>query len=301
MELGILEDKRKDVRVSLKLRLCIEVDGNKSELSTVNISRGGAFIETKNPLEVGKVCNITIYLPHREIKAKAEIIWVSFPHEKSSYIPGMGVKFVDMNIEDMDYLGSYLGYELKKQLIVDKEKDYDLNERIQLFTTNILDFRNEFLVIFTNEFGELFDTFSRLIFESLDSSLKKYYELKKDSINVGEALLMPYSGKFHNRINYLLFTSVPTFFDAYGEEILRKSVVSFLTKSSEQISKSVTVPAFSLFETSFPIPVIARILLGTTYGFVKNDIFPKKVFFFCSQYEDQSRLIFEKTLKEIFN
>ncbi len=293
-------EQRRDPRVFLKLSVKLEKDNKVYYLNTVNISRRGAFIETTEPFDLDEVFKIDIYLPEKTISTQGKVVWVSYPNEKSNYIPGIGIKFLSMSIEDIDYLGSFLGKEIKKHFSFDRFED--VKERICLFNTDFFisetSSKDNNLVLFLNEVGNFFDHFSEAFFDTLDESAKKYYEIKKDTLKIGDSLLLTCESET-NRINYIILVLIPTFYDSYGEELLRNAILSLLKKANEHVFMKLYIPAFILFETGFPIPVIARILLGTIYGFIRKEAFPRIVLIFCGQYDEQSGLIFEKVMKEM--
>lgn len=298
--MAVNTEKRKDPRVSISLKVTITKDGEVYELNTANISRGGAFIKTDKPLNIGDIFDISIGILDRNINCKGKVIWVNFPSEKSEYLSGMGVKFIDMSFEDLEFLGKFIGEELKKQFTIDETKDYSLKERIQIFDSYILDIRSDCLVLFLGEDGEFLDAFSKEIFDKADNGTKKLYEINKYSLSSEKAFLLPYLSNEYP-VHYVLLISVPTYFDSFGEELLRKAILSCLEKASEQVFNSLSIPVFSLFETPFPINVISKILLGTVYGFLKKEYFPRKVFVFTTQNSQNIRFMFENTIEEIFN
>ena len=67
----------------------------------VNISRGGMFINTRNPLSVGSIVRLIVSLPDAAFPfdLTGRVIRVH-PHDPNSDIaPGMGIEFVDVDEE----------------------------------------------------------------------------------------------------------------------------------------------------------------------------------------------------------
>lgn len=65
----------------------------------VNISRGGMFINTRNPLSVGSIVRLIVSLPDAAFPfdLTGRVIRVH-PHDPNSDIaPGMGIEFVDVD------------------------------------------------------------------------------------------------------------------------------------------------------------------------------------------------------------
>lgn len=67
----------------------------------VNISRGGMFINTRNPLSVGSIVRLIVSLPDAAFPfdLTGRVIRVH-PHDPNSDMdPGMGIEFVDVDEE----------------------------------------------------------------------------------------------------------------------------------------------------------------------------------------------------------
>ncbi|MGV3622973.1 MAG: TIGR02266 family protein [Archangium sp.] len=65
----------------------------------VNISRGGMFINTRNPLAVGSIVRLIVSLPDAAFPfdLTGRVIRVHAPDPDSDLIPGMGIEFVDVD------------------------------------------------------------------------------------------------------------------------------------------------------------------------------------------------------------
>ena len=65
-----------------------------------NISRGGLFIRTDNPLPVQTEVSLSLHLPQDEgvIEARGRVVW-NFDVPKNSFhvVSGMGIKFIDLS------------------------------------------------------------------------------------------------------------------------------------------------------------------------------------------------------------
>jgi type IV pilus assembly protein PilZ len=66
---------------------------------TKNISRGGMFIRTSLPLEVGERVRLRITLPDGDapFALDAVVKWTSTLRDRDKHPPGMGVEFVDFD------------------------------------------------------------------------------------------------------------------------------------------------------------------------------------------------------------
>ena len=65
---------------------------------TTNLSKGGTFIKTHNPLEIGTRCTFSFSLPalSEPLQLEGEIAWIlpAEAAEKRGEEPGMGVRFL---------------------------------------------------------------------------------------------------------------------------------------------------------------------------------------------------------------
>ncbi len=92
------EDLRGSQRATLKLRIGYEQMNTFFADYTKNISRGGTFIKTPRPLEVGSRCQFSLSLPAlaEPVVLEGEVAWIltSGDAEKKGGEPGMGIRFV---------------------------------------------------------------------------------------------------------------------------------------------------------------------------------------------------------------
>ena len=79
---------------------------------TINLSTGGVFLETMNLMEEGTPLAVEFVLPHRNIpiSCRASVAWVNHPERiKNPNLPvGMGIQFLDLSIESIDAIRSYI-------------------------------------------------------------------------------------------------------------------------------------------------------------------------------------------------
>lgn len=76
----------------------------------LNISKGGMFISTPEPLGVGAELNVRFKLPNARdpIQLRAKVMWVNPVDRKSKLIPGMGVSFQDLTEERRKEIEHYI-------------------------------------------------------------------------------------------------------------------------------------------------------------------------------------------------
>jgi type IV pilus assembly protein PilZ len=100
-----MADKREHSRAEIQMEIgCRNLDVF-SKHNTLNISRGGVYIQTDTPLPLGTEVDLEFTLPGMEetIKVQGLVVWV---HERtkisiSSYQPGMGIKFEEISPEGL--------------------------------------------------------------------------------------------------------------------------------------------------------------------------------------------------------
>jgi type IV pilus assembly protein PilZ len=92
------EDLRRSQRAPLKLRIDYEQMNTFFADYTKNLSKGGTFIKTPRPLEVGSRCQFSLSLPAvaEPVLLEGEVAWILAAEEarKRDTDPGMGIRFV---------------------------------------------------------------------------------------------------------------------------------------------------------------------------------------------------------------
>jgi len=76
-----------------------------------NISRGGLFIQSADPLPLNTEVSLVLHLPEtgRNIFATGRVMWSSdIEKESPRVVPGSGIRFVGMTASDRAALESYL-------------------------------------------------------------------------------------------------------------------------------------------------------------------------------------------------
>jgi uncharacterized protein (TIGR02266 family) len=92
-----MSEKRKSERVKKWIKSEVHSDEHVSFSSSVDLSRGGIFISTPEPLNNGSEVNLSIHIPgHGELEVKGVVKWIR-SEETSSNKAGMGIEFVGMS------------------------------------------------------------------------------------------------------------------------------------------------------------------------------------------------------------
>jgi len=95
-------------------------EGLKRELTdySLNISTGGVFLETANPLPPGSPLSLEFNLPNRSepIVSQARVAWINDPKRitKPHLPPGMGVQFLDLSLADLQAVRDFVQTEFRK-------------------------------------------------------------------------------------------------------------------------------------------------------------------------------------------
>jgi len=100
-------EKRREIRIHLRARVDYDLLSDDTFLfeHTSNVSRGGIFLSTHNPLPVGTTLNLRFNLPddHRTIKVTGKVVWINeIKPGKKNLNPGMGIEFVDLSEKDKE-------------------------------------------------------------------------------------------------------------------------------------------------------------------------------------------------------
>jgi uncharacterized protein (TIGR02266 family) len=96
-------------------RLRVQYGSGSQQLLTnysINLSTGGLFIETENPLPVDTPLTVDFILPanDRQIRCLARVAWVNDQdlHRKANLPDGMGLQFLDITMDAMDAIRDYI-------------------------------------------------------------------------------------------------------------------------------------------------------------------------------------------------
>lgn len=93
-------DRREQFRAAITLRVDYKRLNTFFADYTKNISKGGTFIRTTKPLDVGTEFVFVLSFPAQEsqLKLKGEVIWVvSEEKQTDEQPPGMGIRFLFQN------------------------------------------------------------------------------------------------------------------------------------------------------------------------------------------------------------
>lgn len=94
-----MSDKRKSERIKKGIKSEVFSQEHASFSSSVDLSKGGIFISTPEPLGNGSEVNMIIHMPgHGELEVKGVVRWVR-TDETESTRAGMGIEFTNVNTD----------------------------------------------------------------------------------------------------------------------------------------------------------------------------------------------------------
>jgi len=90
-------EKRRVPRTLIKIKIDYESEGAYLYNYSRDLSEGGIFIQTSNPLKIGDRLTLNFILPEvlEKIEATGEVTWIN-PPGAEDLLPGMGVRFMEL-------------------------------------------------------------------------------------------------------------------------------------------------------------------------------------------------------------
>lgn len=105
-------NKRRAARAPLIIEKIPCEDGQKTFFGYAkNVSRGGLFISTVRPRELGDKFLIEWTLPtkaRQTIRCQCEVVWKQHFQRKGANEPGMGLRFLDLSDADGDKIDKWV-------------------------------------------------------------------------------------------------------------------------------------------------------------------------------------------------
>jgi uncharacterized protein (TIGR02266 family) len=97
-----MDNRRKHNRVKKAIKSEVHSPDAVTFSSTVDISKGGIFISTPDPVDSGSMISLSIQLPGGElVNVKGIVRWVR-QNEMQGERAGMGIEFIDLREDDID-------------------------------------------------------------------------------------------------------------------------------------------------------------------------------------------------------
>jgi uncharacterized protein (TIGR02266 family) len=107
-------EPRSTFRVPVKMRVEIDEGAPEQVLTSVNISEGGLYLRTIEPLPGGTVLRVKFTLPHDSvaIECTVEVVRVLPLGAQLEVEPGMGMRFLGMADENLRRIRNYIQWEM---------------------------------------------------------------------------------------------------------------------------------------------------------------------------------------------
>jgi len=104
---GDANELRKETRIPKTLRITYSTRSGNVGVVISNLSVGGLFIKTNDPLNKGEQTDLVIFLPDRKkkLEVSGRVVWASREERETpdgKLAAGMGVKFLDLSYEDIE-------------------------------------------------------------------------------------------------------------------------------------------------------------------------------------------------------
>jgi uncharacterized protein (TIGR02266 family) len=105
-------------RTSVKINVEIVEGRPGKNLISVNLSEGGIYLRTIQPLPEGELLHIKFRLPHdaESIELPAEVVRTSHLSTQFEVEPGMGLRFVDMPEDTLQRIRNFIQWEMTGDL-----------------------------------------------------------------------------------------------------------------------------------------------------------------------------------------
>src|SRR4051812_46741477 len=103
-------DKRQAPRVEHELLVAYKTVGGFASEWAVNLSRGGLFVNTRNPLSMGTMVRLMVNLPGIQFpfELAGRVVRVEPVDNGSNVAPGMGIEFLDVDAKTREELAEFV-------------------------------------------------------------------------------------------------------------------------------------------------------------------------------------------------
>ena len=99
-----MENKRKFDRVDAKIKSEVHSKDGMTFSSTTDVSKGGIFISTPEPLNDDSEITLSLYIPGEEpVDVKGVVKWIR-EDETENKKSGMGIEFIGISEKELDKL-----------------------------------------------------------------------------------------------------------------------------------------------------------------------------------------------------
>lgn len=104
------QSQRADPRVDVDLEVQYRTAQEFNAAYTKNISGGGIFIKTQQALPLNQEIHLRFTLPgiSRILEVRGLVVWTNPYPSRSSFPPGMGIKFMDLDPEAKKIIAGFV-------------------------------------------------------------------------------------------------------------------------------------------------------------------------------------------------
>jgi type IV pilus assembly protein PilZ len=105
-----MQDRRVDPRAPVELEVHYRSAQEFLSAYTVNVSGGGIYIKTKEPLPLNQVVHLRFTLPGigRVFNLQGLVVWTNPHPSRSSFPSGMGIKFMNLDPEGKKLIAGFV-------------------------------------------------------------------------------------------------------------------------------------------------------------------------------------------------
>ena len=102
-----MDEKRKFARVAKKIKSEVHTDDGMTFSSSGDMSKGGIFITTPEPLEIGSEVSLSLKLSNeKSVDIKGVVRWVK--DDDGDHKCGMGIEFLEVKDGDISEINSVI-------------------------------------------------------------------------------------------------------------------------------------------------------------------------------------------------
>ncbi|MCP4714575.1 MAG: TIGR02266 family protein [Deltaproteobacteria bacterium] len=104
------QDKRITPRIATKIEITFKEPKSFIKTYMLNVSNGGVFISTEDPLSLDSQVALIMQLPEQkeQMEITGRVVWNNPRGRKNSFPKGMGIQFVDLSAEHKEIIESFV-------------------------------------------------------------------------------------------------------------------------------------------------------------------------------------------------
>jgi len=111
-----MDDKRKNIRVETNIDILFKESGAFIKSYMLNVSNGGLFLKTENPLQIDSLVTIRMKLPGdtENMEIQGCVVWSNPKGKNNAFPSGMGIQFVKMSPEHKKKIEAFVSQYTKE-------------------------------------------------------------------------------------------------------------------------------------------------------------------------------------------